>query len=442
MTDGELLKNIDSLLFQCALQTREVSQKKNEINQQIEVYRNYIAKAKSTIETTKTSIKSLEEEIKTKQNTLAQNEAVSKSMKTTSTLVLHYDQTLRTELENRRAMYNRDKEEYEKRIASYKSTLQSYKEYYYKNPLAQKLLGLQAENREIETNIKCYDDLLALKQSELDNLTVVNTSSPEKSLESEKLENELETEPAEDASPVSPQSEEHPILAEKASGGHVEEEQSASTACLPAELTATMDSQQMDEHQEEAETGISETGPHSPALLLLQEKNAAQENQEIELAMEFEMDEGPEEEQAANQEEDETMTSLSQTSSQGANQTNTSPTRTKPDPATPTFPFTPSQSPQISDTSKSPAFPFNIHSEPSTPGFFGFGAQDEDPASPFSSSFFEEKKTAESKSSMEFLFNQPEPSEDFQFAFNTKSPESGGRSKDKAKGDFPFSFNF
>ncbi|KAK7939536.1 hypothetical protein WMY93_002862 [Mugilogobius chulae] len=467
MSDEDLLKNIDSLLFQCALRTRELSQKKNQINQQIEVYRDDIAKAKTAIETTKANIKGLEEDIKTKQNTLTQNKAIAKSMKTTNSLVLHYEQTLKAELENRKANYNRDREEYEKKIASYKSSFHSYKEYYYNNPLAQKLLGLQAENREIETKIKSSDDLITLKQEELDNLTapVIEMSSPEKPSESEQLENEPEKQEEqktmEDSSCSLQKTKEHHILSEEVCGEHVEEAQSASISCLLTEDIDVGDSQQIDgkfrglsffctrgysntyfdfslePHDEETENREDpETEPQDPSL----------EQQftilEIEQVMEAEMDEGPGETQTANQEADEALTSLSQeASSQETNQPASQ--ETKPGLATPTFPFTfsPSRSPQNSNPSKSPAFPFNIHSEPSTPGFFGFGVQDEDPASPFTSSFFGEKKTTESKSSMEFLFNQPEPSEAFQFSFNAKSPDKHC-SKDKAGGDFPFSFNF
>ncbi|KAJ0070254.1 hypothetical protein NL108_007583 [Boleophthalmus pectinirostris] len=436
MSDEDLLTNINHLLFQCALQTRDLSQKKNEISQQIKVYKDDIAEGKSKIETTKANIKTLEEDIKVKQNTLTQNKEVLKSMKAANSLVMHYEQTLKAELESRKASYNRDREEYEKRIASYRSSFQSYKEYYYSSPLAQKLLGLQDENRETEAKIKNYDDLITLKQEELNNLRrpapVIETTSPDEPPVSEQLENEPEKHPVEDSSPSLHKTKEDPILSEE----DVEEAQTELT-----EETEVRDSQQMEEqHQEETDTGEKDQEETGQQDALLEQQFTVLE---IEQVMEVEMDEGPGENQTANHKADEALTSLSQTSSQGTVK-HDSPARNKPGLATPTFPFTfsPGRCQQISDSSKSPAFPFNLHSEPSTPDFFGFGAQDEDPTLPFTSSFFEEKKTTDSKTSMEFLFNQPEPSEEFQFSFNTKSPEKESSSKDKAQSDFPFSFNF
>ncbi|XP_023136565.2 uncharacterized protein LOC111575579 [Amphiprion ocellaris] len=118
-------------------------------------------------------------------------------------------------------------------------------------------------------------------------------------------------------------------------------------------------------------------------------------------------------------------------------------------PSTPTFSFSfsPASSPhQGTSDAKSPAFLFSLNSGPSTPGFPGFGfdvgsSQLEDSSFAFTGSLFGEKKTTESKSSNcpEFLFNQPEQSEDFQFAFASKSQSAN---KETSRDDFPFSFNF
>lgn len=59
---------------------------------------------------------------------------------------------------------------YEERIVSCRKTFQSHKEYYCKNPHAQKLLTLQAEKEGIESRIKACDDEITLKQKELDHL--------------------------------------------------------------------------------------------------------------------------------------------------------------------------------------------------------------------------------------------------------------------------------
>lgn len=57
---------------------------------------------------------------------------------------------------------------FEERITSYRKTYQSHKDYYCENPLAQKLLKLQAENEEIEERIKACDEQIMMKQKELD----------------------------------------------------------------------------------------------------------------------------------------------------------------------------------------------------------------------------------------------------------------------------------
>lgn len=66
---------------------------------------------------------------------------------------------------------NPTREVYEERIASYRKIFRSHKEYYCQNPLAQKLLMLQAEKEEIESRIKACDDEITVKQKELDDFT-------------------------------------------------------------------------------------------------------------------------------------------------------------------------------------------------------------------------------------------------------------------------------
>lgn len=456
MSDQELLQNIDGLLFQCAIETRELSQKKTELNQQVKVYKEELLKTKANIETTKAKVKSLDENIKAKENTLTQNKALAKSMKSTNGLLLHYEQTLKAELESRKNNYSRDKEEFDKRISFARATLQSYKEFYYDNPLAQKLLELQAEIKELQAKSKSYDEQIASKQEELKKLkaSAMEPSSPEKPSEGvfeKHTENEYDKHLQEDTveginAPIQPNMEGH-IPSEAVSEEDTDEVQNFSTPCQPAEGCEIQDFQQEDEQPLQVETEAEQKDkdglPKDPSSDL---QNSSIEEQftvlEIEQGMEVEMDEVPEVVQTANREANENQKSLSQASSQETTQS--SPARTKAGLATPTFPFTfsPGRSSQISDASKSPAFSFNLNSEPGTPVFFGFEAQDEDPSSPFTSSFFGEKKTADSKTAMEFLFNQPDSSEDFQFSFDDKSPDTRGREKDKTKNDFPFSFNF
>lgn len=125
------------------------------------------------------------------------------SMKATNSLLLQYEHTLKAELENTKASYNHDmwvqlalalnynwyfivcnnkqswlfficnptRKVYEERISSYRNIFQSHKDYYCQNPVAQKLLMLQAEKEELEFRIKACDSQITMKQMELENLT-------------------------------------------------------------------------------------------------------------------------------------------------------------------------------------------------------------------------------------------------------------------------------
>ncbi|MED6285917.1 hypothetical protein CHARACLAT_000470 [Characodon lateralis] len=161
---------MDSLLFQFAVKTRQLSQKKNEIQQQIKVCRTCITEKRSYIETIQGYIKNLEEEARVKESTVTKNKEKAKRMKATNSLLLQYEQTLKAELESRKNSYKHDQEVYEDRIASCRRTLQSHKETYFQNPVAQKLLLVQAEIEETESRIKDYDDCIMMKQKELEHL--------------------------------------------------------------------------------------------------------------------------------------------------------------------------------------------------------------------------------------------------------------------------------
>ncbi|XP_044074040.1 protein SIX6OS1 isoform X3 [Siniperca chuatsi] len=478
MNDQYSLDNIDSLLFQFALQTRELSLKKNAINQQIKVCRADIAERRSHIETVRRNTKKLELEIRVKQSSVIHNKENAKSMKAINSLLLQYEQTMKEELESRKASYNRDMEVYEERIASYKKIFHSHKEYYYQNPLAQKLLVLQAEKEEIECRIKACDDRITMKQKELDHLTgpPVSSSSPEKLPDSVSGQQPI-TEPEKQ---LDPQTEDSHSSIDISSlnlnqtkilqNGHKtsvegndeesreENKVQDATACSPSPEEASNElwsCQQLDAHQQtisseqrwpevmHAEEQDQETGPED------QEQQSTVSD--IEEVVEEEMEErvAIEEEQAPSEERNKGLTAFPQSSFQETNP-QSSPAKMTAVPSTPTFPFnfSPGGSPHrgTSDT-KSPAFLFSLNSDPSTPGFSGFGfdvgsSQDEDSSFAFTSSFFNEKKTKESKSSScsEFLFGQPEQNEDFQFAFTSKSPQT--TNKDNTRDDFPFSFNF
>ncbi|XP_021180126.2 uncharacterized protein LOC105937174 [Fundulus heteroclitus] len=170
MKEQHSLENIDSLFFQFAVKTRELSQKRNEIQQQIKVCRTGITEKRSCIEILQGYVKNLEEEIRVKESAVTRNKEKAKSLKATNSLLLQYEQTLKAELDSRKNSFNHDQELYEERIASYRQTLQSHKETYFQNPVAQKLLQLQAEIEETETRIKDCDNCMAMKQKELQHL--------------------------------------------------------------------------------------------------------------------------------------------------------------------------------------------------------------------------------------------------------------------------------
>nr|XP_020450461.1 uncharacterized protein LOC109957148 isoform X2 [Monopterus albus] len=458
------LNNIDSLLFQFAGQNRELSQKRNEINQQIKVCRADIAERRSYIETLHRNIEKLEEELKMKQSTVIHNKANAQSMKSANSLLLQYEQTLKAELESRKASYNHDTEIYEERIVSYRKIFQSHKEYYYQNPLAQKLLTLQAEKEETECRIKACDDQITMKQQELDHLTgpLVSSSSTEKLPDSVSGQQGT-TEPDKQ---LDPQTEEdgdssfdisslhlnqtkngHKISSEVNAGDVHEENEVQGTVAgchYPEEASNELWSHgQLDEQSWADEMHTDEQGKQTE----VQDQVLASTVSEVEEATEDEVEERAtiNEDQVPSKEDNEGLTAFSQSSTEETNQ-KSSPAKTTPVPSTPTFPFnfSPASSPhQGTSDKKSPAFLFSLNSDPNTPGFSGFGfdvasSQDEDSSFTFTGSFFNEKKTPESKSSRcpGFLFDQSEQSEDFQFAFSSESPQT------TKKNDFPFSLNF
>ncbi|KAM6978434.1 uncharacterized protein LKV04_013842 [Tautogolabrus adspersus] len=434
MNDHYSFDEIESLLFQFALQTRELSQKKNEINQQIQVCRADIAERKSYIETIQRNTKKLDEEIIVKQSTLMHNKACAKSIKATNSLLLQYEQTLKEELESRRDRYKHDMDVYEEKIASYKKTFQSHKDYYCQNPHAKKLLALQAEKEEIESRIKACDDQITMKQKELDNLSgsEANSSSTEKPSDSISVQQPI-TEPEKQLDPQTEDSDSSIDL----SSLHLNQTKVLGPADdheISVEVSAEENCEEND---------VQDTGMRSP----VQEEEEEESNgmascQQLYVA--------EEREQAPSGEQ----TGPSAFPTQERNP-QLSPATVKAAPSTPTFPFnfSPASSPRqgTSDT-KSPAFLFSLNPDPSTPGFSGFGfdvgsAQDEDSSFAFTSPFFNEKVTCFELqvctfffTGSDFLFGQPEQSEDFQFAFTAKSPPT--TKKDNPADDFTFSFNF
>ncbi|XP_029314846.1 uncharacterized protein LOC115026247 isoform X2 [Cottoperca gobio] len=457
MNDLYSFNTIDSLLFQFAFQTRELFQKKNEINQQIKVCRADTAERRSYIQTTNREIKKLEEEIRVKQSTVIHNKTNAKSMKATNSLLLQYEQSLKAELENRKDSYNHDMKVYEERIASYRKLFQSHKEYYCQNPLAKKLLTLQAEKGEIECRIMACEDQITMKQK-LDHLSgpAVGSSSTDKLLDSvsgqqsiAELEQLLDQTEDENSSSIDisslhlNQTKKGHKTSEEANDDCEENDVQYTAVCSPSLgegsnelwLSHPLDEQiQPDKmHTEEQETGQEDQVLNTPV-------SAVEDNVWGKVPID--------EEQAPSEDDSEDLTAFPQSSKETHPQSSLAEMTAVS--STPTFPFnfSPANSPYpgSSDT-KSPAFLFSMNSDPSTPGFHGFGfdvgtSQDEESSFAFNRSFFNEKKTTESKSATcpDFLFGQPEQSEDFQFGFTSKSPQK--TDKETTRDEFSFSFNF
>ncbi|KAM6934196.1 uncharacterized protein FYW49_000489 [Xenentodon cancila] len=473
------LGNIDNLLFQLALQTRELSQRKNEINEQIKVLhfkitilakvcRASIADRRSYIEMMHRNIKKLDEEIGVKQRTAKHNKENAKSMKGTTSLVLHYEQILKAELDTRKENYNHDSVVYEERISSYQKTFQSHKECYLENPLAQKLLMLQTEKEEIEKRIRACDDQITVKQAELDRLTgpAVNPSSTEKLPESvfghspiTEQEKQSEHQANEDSDSSIDLSSLHLKQTTVLRYIHNDPKTLDVNADKTEDQNKFQDLPTYNTFHENIDTELcsySQSNEQSkPDEVNTEEQNqeTSPEDQEqqpivsgVEDVVEDEIQGGApqDEEKAAAEDHNQRDAILPLASSQEANPQSV-PEKTIAVPSTPTFTFSfspPSSPSRGTPGTKSPAFLFSLNANVSTPGFTGFGfdassSQDEESSFAFAGSLFHEKVCF---AGPEFLFGQPELSEDFHFAFTAKSPQSCG--KENTKDDFPFSFNF
>ncbi|XP_069554525.1 protein SIX6OS1 [Brachyistius frenatus] len=475
MNDTYSLNNIDSLLFHL-------------------VCRANIAERRTHIKTVHGTIETLEEDIGGKQSTVTRNKENAKSTRATNNLLLQYEQSLKAELESRKANYNQDMEVYEERIASYRKTFQSHKEYYFQNPVAQRLLTLHAEKEEIERRIKACDDQIAVKQRKLDRLAGPAVTS----ISAEKLPDRYLSVNVTYNKRIIPHSFKQKIffwtefifvssvfgqqaLAEpETQSDHQTEEDSDSSIDISSLHLSTTENGHKTSVEENAEEIDEEnmamdlptccTSPEKqsqelgsfqqsdeqsePVEMYAEEQDQQQQQSTVagaEEALEDEMQEraAADEEPAPSDEYNAGPAVLPQASSVETNP-QSFPAKIPAVPSTPTFPFSfsPAGSPRHGTSDpKSPAFLLSLNSGPSTPAFSGFGfdvdsPHEEDSAFAFTGSFFNEKKTSESKSSgcTEFLFDQSGESADFQFAFSSDGPQSANTKNTKE--DFSFSFNF
>ncbi|CAJ1079226.1 uncharacterized protein LOC109996851 isoform X2 [Xyrichtys novacula] len=422
------------------------------------------------METLKKNIQKLEGEITEKQSTWTHNKACAKSIKATNSILLQYERELKEELENRKAQYNHDLMANEERIASYKKTFQWHKDFYTRSPLAQKLIALQAENENMKSRIKAWDDQITTKQNELDILNGPAANS----VPAEKLSDSISVQqpPAKPEDQLAPQTEDSDSfidilslhlnqttddyhMSEDANAEEISEENKVQNTSIPShdpeeEETDGIVSQHLLCEQRGPDVVQGEEENQEVRLddqILGHQSSASDKEEALMEAVEEVVVE--EEEWAPVEESIERTTTFLQFSSEETNPQSSSAT-VKTAPSTPKFPFnfSPASSPHhgTSDT-KSPAFMFSLNPDPSTPGSSGFGfnmgsSQDEESSFAFTSTFFSEKETPESKSSncSGFPFGRAEQIGDFQFAFAAKTPQTN--TKNNPEEDFPFSFNF
>ncbi|XP_077392203.1 uncharacterized protein LOC144030107 [Festucalex cinctus] len=439
---------IDSLLCRLVIEVRELSQKKNDLGREVEVCQSNIAERRNYIETTHRHIKTLEEDADVKHNTLKHNKAVAKSLKVTQGLLLRYEQTLRAELESVRASYNNDKEVFEEKIASYRKVFQAHQE-----PFAQKL---QAPNDDMESPMMLSHDDVPVKAKERGGALLTDSDAPRSSSE-KRADRDVHFQPITEANMVTVSL---PVKDSMAVVSTVNV--SETKRCLSGPETSAdgnaeeMDAQKSEARRESPSCRADETGSNEQQHVRAQDYRGADEMPseeedeplsqakqsaatEEEEAAQVQMDEGD----PADEEEDERASQEHGARSPLQPQLKQPQSSTAPGTPTFHFNFSPTCSPVAGPSDcKSPAFVFPLNSNPSTPGYSGFDAvssHDEDGSFPFSSSFFNKKKQETKSGGLDFLFNQSEQSEDFQFPFSAESPADG---KENTSTDFAFSFNF
>ncbi|XP_029700224.1 uncharacterized protein isoform X1 [Takifugu rubripes] len=468
--------DIDSVLVQLALQTRENALKKREIHLQIKGFSSDIAGRKALIQALEINIEKLTEEIKSKQNALAHHTETSQSIKASNSRLHQYEQSLKEKAQSQLSSYRQELEDLEKKYTSCKNTFQSYKEYYCQHPLAQKLLKLQSDKEGIERRIKAYDEEITIKEKSLahltgnkkyhhslvlqldiplgplfslNNSTDISTTSDEITDRADQKplkesEKQLSPPAVEDRASIDISSFHTVETAANTEDIHEEHDQQDTAHCIAAaeetgnELLSTHQqlNEQTSKNENHSEKQDQETLPEKVNAEQSSVEGTGEEDDQN-------MNVTAMEEEEASVPENTEVASMCTGASQETNLRSPSTTG-KTEPSTPTFKFNPGFSAlQETPDNKSPAFPFSLSSDPSPavfPGFrFDMGSlQDEDISFGFTGPFFSEKKTTDSKAtSPKFVFNQQKKSGDFQFGFASKSPQ-----KDNKDTGLPFSFNF
>ncbi|XP_076021298.1 uncharacterized protein LOC143012121 [Genypterus blacodes] len=454
------------------------------------VYRAQISERRSSIETMHTQMEKLQEEITAKQNSVTRTKEQTKSLKGTYSLLCKSEKTLKADLERRREICNHDMEVYEARIVNYRKTYEEHKEYFYENPLAQKLLKLQAEKENLERQLEACEDQIKQKQLEtvLGQPAGSSSEKPQVSVSAQPLltewhkpldvEAEIEDPHIGIASLHLSQAKGDPQISEEVNANAIYEGSktpaySSSSEGENYELWSNQTSNdqirtedpdqgsgpdQMPTEDQGQGCGLdSQVSTISSQGKLHLSPHKEQQSAASRLGEDVEERVATEEVQAplmtdVEESEGVTMREAQHPSAQGFNP-QSSQESAKTDPSTPIFPFNCSPSSSSCEgtlATKSPAFLFSLDPDSSTPSFSGFGFNRSSPLDEVSSfsfpgSIFKEKKPPESKSStgLDFLFDQPERNEDFKFFFTAESPQSATAEQEKKRAqEFPFSFNF
>ncbi|KAL7882041.1 hypothetical protein AOLI_G00088900 [Acnodon oligacanthus] len=445
------LTGLDSLLLQLALETRELSQKKDSLKRQVEVCKSNIQEKKSYIGEAQKSLKKLEEEILQKHNTVKCLRENVKSLRGTSNLLLQYEKTLESELERRTDSCNQDMKVFQERIDNYKEIFQQYKDEYCKTPLAKKLLSIQAANEEIEKRIRAKEEQITAVEKELKDRqggqdTCDSSKKPIESEEHQALPSEADTALHRDLRPQGTETEQDDAqieMEEKATENNHDQADGCdeSNASQVGAIGSTVwtkhemrceQIQVAEQKQEEQTSDMKDCNMNTSAGSDVME----------EMMKVMEVEDQQKTERAAREEGTNEGTAPS------------SPTRMTEVLSTPTFSLnsSPSASPDHKESSEAPTFVFSLNSGLSTPGFSGFGcgfdvgsSQNEESPFTFTSPYFTNKKSPETKLPG-FLFDELEnhPEEVFPFSFSSKSPQPSSSTQEPGEtGDtFPFSFNF
>ncbi|XP_027006733.2 uncharacterized protein LOC113645388 isoform X5 [Tachysurus fulvidraco] len=396
MDDQSGFVNLDNLLLQLALETQELAQKKSGLTQQIQICKADIQEKKKCIEETQKTIKKLEEDIQQKQNTFKCYKENVKSLCGTRDLLLQYEKMLEAELERREESYNQDMKMFQERMENYWKIYQQHKEEYLQNPLATKLLKIQAENEEIERRIRAKDEEIIAKEKELKALQEDNVTcdSVQKHVEQQAPPSESDTQlEGVLASPQDPQ----------AQGTKTEQE----------DVQIEMDEKALENNQAQTDGGdesnSSEVGVIGSTIWAVSEirdegadQNEKEHTDEVDMNLNTScVSDTLEDVMQAEEQQESAEATVEEGGNKGAVCLPSSPIHMRAL-DTPTFSLiSPNTAQGHQNGGETPTFLFSMNSGPNTPTFSGFDlevgpSQHEESPFTFSSSYFN-KKTPETK---------------------------------------------